>query len=721
MAYSIKATFFQQKSLIYYSSIFKKHLMENFKQIEHIFENAPIGIFETTPEGKFVDLNNELVKILGYKSKQDVFDHIQSLETDLYEKPEMRHEMLNTIRGKSELSRFEYRFKKKDQSVIDVRLSIRQMWKDELKKYHHIGIVEDITDLKKIQKKHNEQQLRYKQLFESSNDAILLYKYDKLIDYNQKALKIFGAEHQTDFLANFANLNPEYQPNGRRSDEFANEIIEKTLNGEPQFFEWVHLRADGTTFIAEISLSKMEGEEDGLLQSIIRDITEKIQLKNNLIKRESILSAIIDSIPSNMWVIDFEKNVITQSGFSKRIWGDYTGQPIGSFISKNFPNISIDYPTEKIKKGEILEKEVTIDINNQKRTLKIYWAPYIEQEEIKGFVVYSYDLTSEKALQKKLEKHQKDLEIEVNKRTEEISALNSELLVSNDYLNELNQELQTQKKELQEALETLKTTQSQLIQSEKMASIGVLTSGIAHEINNPINFISSGVYGLKMVIEDILNFVDEIDKNCSNLNNENSLSFIEELKEKHKIEKAITNIPKLITPIQNGISRTTEIIKGLRTFNRLDAEEKTIGNIKDIIESTLIILKNKYKDRITITLDLDPKVEILCYPGKLGQVILNITMNAIQAIEDKGEIQIKTSYDSNSGFFEIKISDTGHGIDKINQAKIFDPFFTTKPVGIGTGIGLSIVHGIIKDHSGTITVKSKPQKGTTFTIKIPTK
>ncbi|PLX17894.1 MAG: hypothetical protein C0599_13090 [Salinivirgaceae bacterium] len=706
---------------------------------------------------------------MGYESKQDVFDHKQSLEDDLYENPEIRNKLIDAIAGKKELSSFEIRFKRKDASLIDVRLSIRPFWNNEEQKTNNIGIVEDISKNKKIQIKQEENESKYKLLFENSNDAILIYKYDQLLEYNQKALDIFGATNNPKFIKNFKNLNPETQPNCRLSYEYAKELINKCLNNEPQFFEWVHLKADKTPFHAEITLSKIPGREPGLHQAIVRDIDDKkkallkvtesekkyrnlvelapdgiftmndqgfitsvnkafcqlggheeskylnlhfteafdldkksmssvvelfnyIKNKNEsqsievnwihksgskhsgfahaksyenyqkeriiqvflrdsteqkkaiekIISSESLLKSIIDSTATEMWVIDFNGIIIAQSGFSKKRWGDLTNKHTSNFPNNDLTKHFEYVPIEELKNGKIIEKNIQFEHENNHLYFKVIWSPYREGKKIKGYVVYSYDLTAEKELQDKLEAHQKDLKKEVEKRTEEISALNSELLVSNEYLNEINQELEQQKRELQETLNKLQNTQSQLIQTEKMASIGILTSGIAHEINNPINFISSGTIGLKMAIEELLSYVNQRDQRCLNDQKKSCITEIKELREKYNIEKSLENIPKLLQPIQNGIDRTTEIIKGLRTFSRLDSEEKTMADIKELINSSLIILRNKYKDKIEIELDLDTKNELLCYPGKLGQVILNLTLNAIQAIEDTGKIIIKT-------------------------------------------------------------------------------
>jgi signal transduction histidine kinase len=160
-------------------------------------------------------------------------------------------------------------------------------------------------------------------------------------------------------------------------------------------------------------------------------------------------------------------------------------------------------------------------------------------------------------------------------------------------------------------------------------------------------------------------------------------------------------------------------VKGLRTFARLDNESKSVASLSELINSALTILYNKYKHSITISTNLCDNDEMYCYPGKLGQVFLNILVNSIQAIEGEGNIAIETSYIKETDKYLIRIKDTGKGIPSGMEQRIFDPFFTTKPVGVGTGLGLSIVHGIITDHDGEIKVKSQEGIGTEFIIYLP--
>jgi signal transduction histidine kinase len=339
----------------------------------------------------------------------------------------------------------------------------------------------------------------------------------------------------------------------------------------------------------------------------------------------------------------------------------------------------------------------------------------------------------------KLKQRQRELEQKVKERTTEIRDKNEELRQQQEELKTINEtledqkeklmqqkeelqvqkeELQHQKEELQVTLENLKTTQSQLVQSEKMASIGQLVAGIAHEINNPVTFISAGVDSLNTNLEEVRQVLD-IYHRITLDNVEEKLREIEKLKEKVEYNEAIREINKLIDSVRTGTQRTTEIVKGLRTFSRLDEDVLKIADIHEGLDSTLILLRNKYKQRIEIIKNYGEIPEIECYPGQLNQVLMNILSNAIDAIEDKGTIRISSS--KSNGSIRVTIKDSGKGIPENIQSKIFEPFFTTKEVGQGTGLGLSICQGIIEKHHGRIEVKSQVGKGSEFEIVVPVK
>ncbi|MFA6151869.1 MAG: 7TM diverse intracellular signaling domain-containing protein [Chitinophagaceae bacterium] len=286
-------------------------------------------------------------------------------------------------------------------------------------------------------------------------------------------------------------------------------------------------------------------------------------------------------------------------------------------------------------------------------------------------------------------------------------------------------ELQETNEDLNTTLEDLKQAQSQLVEAEKMASLGQLTAGIAHEINNPINFVTSNVGPLKRdvaMVFDTIQFIEEI--SFGNLSIEEKKQKIEDYKEDLDYDYLKMEITHLLDGIDEGSSRTAEIVKGLRIFSRVDEHDLKRANVNEGIDSTLIIVNNQLNSAIEIVKDYSETIPAIeCYPGKLNQVFLNIISNAIYAVKKQhgenrtGKINISTRAVNENVI--IKIGDNGIGMDEATIKNIFEPFYTTKEVGEGTGLGLSIVFNTIKKHNGKISVESEPGTGTTFTIEIP--
>ena len=271
----------------------------------------------------------------------------------------------------------------------------------------------------------------------------------------------------------------------------------------------------------------------------------------------------------------------------------------------------------------------------------------------------------------------------------------------------------------------LKANQNQLIQSEKMASIGQLAAGVAHEINNPVGFITSNLGTLSEYItlfKNLIDLYDELDNNIEGLESEEILRIREsilKLKKEEDIGFVIEDVDTLLSESKDGALRVKEIVQNLKSFARVDEDERKEANINDGIEATLKIVWNELKYKCKVEKDLGKIPNTLCKPGQLNQVFMNLIVNASHAIEGHGTIKIYTRQVGSN--VVIKVSDTGKGIEPCHLSKLFDPFFTTKPVGVGTGLGLSISHGIISDHGGTIEVESEVGKGTCFTITIPIK
>lgn len=284
--------------------------------------------------------------------------------------------------------------------------------------------------------------------------------------------------------------------------------------------------------------------------------------------------------------------------------------------------------------------------------------------------------------------------MELEKNSEKLEEAKAQL---EEYSHTLEQKVEERTREVKEK-------QTQLIQSSKMAALGSLVAGVAHEINTPVGAINSMHNTLMRAMEKVKRDIED----C-----------IKETHRRHEnIRSSLVLIDDANKVIQSGTERVIDIVKRLRSFARLDEAELKDADINEGIEDTLTMIHHQIKHEITVIRDYGEIPKIPCYPGRLNQVFLNLLINARQAIQGKGEITISTYAKNNKVYVEIK--DTGKGIAREHLAKIFDPGFTTKGVGVGTGLGLSICYQIIEDHHGDILVESEVGKGTTFTVILPT-
>ena len=282
-------------------------------------------------------------------------------------------------------------------------------------------------------------------------------------------------------------------------------------------------------------------------------------------------------------------------------------------------------------------------------------------------------------------------------------------------VRERTHEIEEKNQRLTELIEKMKRIQEQLVHSEKMASLGQLVAGIAHEINNPVNFISSNITPLKKYVHDIKTLISLYDHTC--VLHEQAEQKVEQFKQEIDFSFLIEDLDDLLDDIGTGAHRIKRIVQDLRNFSRLDEAELKVINIHDSLDTTLNLLGHIYEKRITVYKEYGHVPPLECYAGQLNQVFMNILANAAQACGTKGTVWIRTY--SDAGQTIISIRDDGKGIPEDVLPKIFDPFFTTKDVGEGTGLGLSISYGIIEKHHGEIRVTSQVGQGTEFTIRIP--
>lgn len=388
-------------------------------------------------------------------------------------------------------------------------------------------------------------------------------------------------------------------------------------------------------------------------------------------------------------------------------------------VKKSEQQLKTNFQRQKLINRKLHQSRKELEQNNER--LKESEAKLIksseEQIKINEKLISAQDELN--AAYKKLQNSESEIRDLADKQLQD----NEKLFLAEKKLQTILEDEKRSKDELGNALHSLKSAQSQLVHSEKMASLGQLTAGIAHEINNPINFISSGMVSLKMSIESLREITEEYARLDDGDDPEDVIEAVQELKEEHEYDEIVDELDDLINDINYGVQRTIEIVKGLRVFSRLDEEEAKKANVNENIDATLTLLRNKTKGKIEITKHYDDSMNAIeCYPGQLNQVFMNILNNAVQAMPDDkkdGEITIYTEEESDG--VQIRIKDNGVGIPEEIKSRIWEPFFTTKEVGVGTGLGMSITFGIIEKHGGKIDLSSEVGVGTEFVISLPKK
>jgi two-component system, NtrC family, sensor kinase len=272
------------------------------------------------------------------------------------------------------------------------------------------------------------------------------------------------------------------------------------------------------------------------------------------------------------------------------------------------------------------------------------------------------------------------------------------------------------------AHEDLKVTQSRLVQAEKLAGLGQMVAGVAHEINNPLAFVSNNVAVLQRDLAELIEILALYKQG------EDALLAVEpglvvdirDHCERVDLDYTLSNLPRLLDRTRDGLGRIQQIVRDLRVFARLDEGILNEVDLNEGVSSTITIVQgHAKKKRVQIEKDLGTLPAMTCYGAKLNQVVMNLVMNAIDACPDGGTVTVRTRAEDDG--VRLDVIDTGTGIDPEIRERIFDPFFTTKPVGVGTGLGLSISYGIVQDHGGKIEVESTPGQGSRFTVRLPTR
>ena len=436
------------------------------------------------------------------------------------------------------------------------------------------------------------------------------------------------------------------------------------------------------------------------------------QTKEVSVKECNLLQTLMDSIPDCIYFKDDKNRFVrvnrARAKLSKTTPENMIGKTDFDFFSEEEAKKAFEDDRQIMQSGKpiIGKLERITDAEGKEHWFSVIKVPWCdEQGKVIGVVGISRDITEQKKIEKLIGRYAEEV-----KRAKENAEKNSKNLARTI-------------KELKLANEKLKQTQSQLLQQEKMASIGQLAAGVAHEINNPTGFVSSNLGTMGEYVEDLMKVFEKYDKLydfCKKLEDERIASLlreIEDAKESIDLDFILEDFNKVIEESKEGMQRIKKIVQNLKDFSHPGEEKLTYVDVNKAIESTLSIVWNELKYKAEVIKEYGEIPEIKGYPQQLNQVFMNMLINAAQAIKEKGRIRIKTYAEDKNIFIEI--SDTGVGMSEEVMSHIFEPFFTTKEVGRGTGLGLSMSYGIIKKHNGEIKVKSKIGEGTTFTVKLP--
>ncbi len=472
--------------------------------------------------------------------------------------------------------------------------------------------------------------------------------------------------------------------------------------------EGQYRRADGELLDVTKSIVLLDNATVPLLLVIVVTQAQSVQqVQDTLAQTLSQLRATLESTGNGILVLDWHGNINGMNRQFSRLWllpeallQAQEDAKVLEFIAQSVQETDI----VKARLNAIVDHTDTTDTLRHKdgRVFEMSSHPQYLDEQIIGRVFSVQDITQRTLDAQALLESRNRLEERVLARTAD--------------LHRLNATLQQEKEHLAVLVKELESAQNQLLQSERMASIGQLAAGVAHEINNPVGFVNSNLGSLEHYVTNLLRLLSAYEQTESALP-ESAAQHIHQVKQDIDFEFMCDDIKALLTESLDGLKRVTSIVQDLKNFSHVDESERQLADIEAGLESTLRVVWNELKYKAEVVREFAGVPKIMCYPFQLNQVFMNLFVNASHAIETKGKITVRTGCDDRQIWIEVQ--DTGKGIQPEHLPRIFDPFFTTKPIGKGTGLGLSLSYGIVKKHDGRIEVKSEPGHGAIFTVFLP--
>lgn len=471
--------------------------------------------------------------------------------------------------------------------------------------------------------------------------------------------------------------------------------------------EGQYLCADASLITVSKSVRVLQHEERTLMLVQAHDIRRERRIEDALEHTLSQLRATLESTGNGILVLDWHGRIKSMNRLFSKMWGIP-----GDLLSSDDDPAILDCLAQNVVESdlcqlrllEVVDGSETEDLFTLKdgRVFECRSRPQYLGERIIGRVYGFNDITERQRAQAALEESRNQLEVRVLERTAD--------------LQRANETLHMEKSRQEELIRKLGQAKSQLLQSEKMASIGVLAAGVAHEINNPVGFVNSNLGTLQNYIQNMLKVLDAYQEAESSLPSAVRAG-IERLKADVDISYVLEDVTNLLHESLDGLQRVKRIVQDLKDFSHVDESERQWASLEVGLDSTLNVVWNELKYKAEVVKEYGNIPQISCFPSQLNQVFMNLLINAGHAIAEHGRIVIRTGHNEKNVWVEVE--DSGKGIAPENMARIFEPFFTTKPVGKGTGLGLSLSYGIVQKHHGRIDVSSEVGKGTVFRVTLP--
>lgn len=573
----------------------------------------------------------------------------------------------------------------KDGRLIPVLVSVTPMRQDQGSITGFVGNMTDLSEVKQTEAALRESEDKFRSASAAAQDALIMVDAEGLVSFwNAAAEKIFG-HREGDVLGR--DLHTLLAPENYReayTAGFSHFLKTGQGNAVGKTLELEAIRKGGERFPIEISLSSVRHGTQWMGIGIVRDITERKRVEAELTLFRTLLNNSNDGLevidPVTLRFLDVNEKECTDLGYSR--------EELQAMCVTDVDPSSDAETMHRAMEG--LQKTGTALVEGVHRRKDGSTHP-VEVSMRYTVLDKPYVLANVRDITER-----KRAENEVQAQVENLNRFNRELKELNDKLGQ---------------------AQSQLLQSEKMASIGQLAAGVAHEINNPIGYVHSNISSLEKYQDDLFLVLEAYEKAESSLD-EASIREIGNLKQQVDIDFLKKDVRALLSESHEGINRVKKIVQNLKDFSHVDGKEKwQMDDIHQGLESTLNVVWNELKYKCTVEREYGELPLVECVLPQLNQVFMNLLVNASQSIAEQGTITLRTGIQGDRVWVEV--ADTGNGIAPEILPRLFEPFFTTKPVGQGTGLGLSVSYSIVQKHHGEITVSSTPGIGTAFRVWLP--